>query len=123
MRYFIQLFAPPHDSFIIGTYTKIGKSFLGIHPVGSIINANQIGDNFVIRNNTVIGKSNGGKPILGNNVNIGVNSVIIGNIRIGNNVIIGAGSIVTKDIPDNCVVVGNPARILKQNGVRVDKSL
>ena len=36
---------------------------------------------------------------------------------IGNNVIIGTGSIVMKDVPDNCVVVGNPAYILKQNGI------
>ena len=43
------------------------------------------------------------------------NSVVFGNIKIGNNVTIGAGSVVTKDIPDNCVVAGNPARIIKRN--------
>lgn len=41
--------------------------------------------------------------------------VIIGNVHIGNNVIIGAGSVVVKDVPDNAVVVGNPARIIKYN--------
>ena len=39
--------------------------------------------------------------------------VIIGNITIGNNVTIGAGSVVVKDVPDNAVVVGNPAKIVK----------
>lgn len=44
---------------------------------------------------------------------------VIGNINIGNNVTIGAGSVVIKSIPDNCVVVGNPARIVKKNGEKV----
>lgn len=48
-----------------------------------------------------------------NNVFIGSGSIIFPNIRIGNNVIIGAGSVVTKDIPDNCVVAGNPARVIE----------
>jgi serine acetyltransferase len=39
---------------------------------------------------------------------------VLGKISIGNNVKIGAGSVVVKDIPDNCVVVGNPAKIVKQ---------
>ena len=45
---------------------------------------------------------------------------MFGGITIGDNVIIGAGSVVTKDIPSNCVVVGNPARIIKQDGERVN---
>lgn len=54
------------------------------------------------------------KPIeVMNNVFIGCNSIIMGGVRIGNNVVIGAGSVVTKDIPDNSVVVGNPAKIIK----------
>ena len=65
----------------------------------------------------------GGKPVIGNNVTINVNSVVVGDITIGNNVTIGAGSVVMKDIPANCVVVGNPAYILKQDGIRVNKLL
>jgi acetyltransferase-like isoleucine patch superfamily enzyme len=50
------------------------------------------------------------KPIVvGNNVWIGGNVVVLGGVRIGNNVVIGAGSVVTKDIPDNSLVVGVPA--------------
>jgi len=45
---------------------------------------------------------------------IGGNSTILGGITIGENSIVGAGSIVTKDVPPNVVVVGNPARILKK---------
>ena len=53
-----------------------------------------------------------GKVTIGNNVFIGMNSVILKGVTVGNNVIIGAGSIVNKDIPDNCVVAGNPAKFI-----------
>ena len=56
-----------------------------------------------------------GKPVtIGDNVWIGGHSVICPGVTIGNNVVIGAGSVVTKNIPDNVVVGGNPGRILKQ---------
>ena len=53
-----------------------------------------------------------GRVTIGNNVFIGAESVVLPGVTIGNNVIIGANSTVTKDIPDNSVVVGSPARIL-----------
>lgn len=53
-----------------------------------------------------------GKVTIGNNVFIGADSVVLPNTRIGNNVIIGANSTVTKDIPDNSVAVGNPAKVI-----------
>ena len=40
------------------------------------------------------------------------NVTIIGEVKIGENVIVGAGSVVTKDVPSNCVVVGNPAKVI-----------
>ena len=49
---------------------------------------------------------------IGNNVMIGANVTILPNVKIGNNVIIGAGSIVTRDLPDNTVCAGVPARII-----------
>ena len=52
--------------------------------------------------------------LIGNNVWIGENVVILPGVTIGNGVIIGAGAIVTKDIPDNCIVAGNPACIIKK---------
>jgi acetyltransferase-like isoleucine patch superfamily enzyme len=54
------------------------------------------------------------KPIwVGNNVYIGEDSLILLGVHIGNNVVIGARSVVTKDIPDNSVAAGVPARVLK----------
>lgn len=55
-----------------------------------------------------------GKVKIGNNVFIGINTIIMKNVTIGNNVVIGANSVVTKDIPDNTVVCGNPAKIIKK---------
>ncbi len=55
-----------------------------------------------------------GEPItIGNNVWIGGHCTILPGVTIGNNVIIGAGSVVTKAVPDNAVIAGNPARILR----------
>ena len=56
-----------------------------------------------------------GIPVtIGNNVWIGGNVVILPGVVIGNNVVIGAGSVVTKDIPDNMIAFGNPARIVRE---------
>lgn len=56
----------------------------------------------------ILGSS--GKVKIGNNVFIGMDSTILKGVTIGDNTIIGAGSVVTRDIPENCVAVGNPAK-------------
>lgn len=55
-----------------------------------------------------------GPVIIGDNVWVGAGSCILPNVTIGNNCIIGANSVVTKSFPDNCVIAGNPAKIIKQ---------
>ena len=52
---------------------------------------------------------------IGNHVNIGWGAVINPGLKIGNHVIIGANAVVTKDVPDGCIVAGNPAKIIKVN--------
>jgi len=52
--------------------------------------------------------------IIGDNVWIGNGSIILKGVHIGDNVVIGAGSIVNKDIPSNCIAVGNPAKVVKK---------
>ena len=89
------------------------------HPYSTILNADSIGENLYVNHLVTIGEVNGKRPTIGNNVSIFTGAIIIGDITIGNNCVIGAGSVVVKDIPDNSVVVGNPGKIIKQNGVRV----
>ena len=54
-----------------------------------------------------------GKICIGNNCNIGWNVIIMPGVKIGNNCVIGAGAVVTKDIPDNSVAVGVPAKVIE----------
>ena len=101
----------------IFTSSKISGGLVSYHPYATVINARKIGKNFTFRNSLTIGNKNNDNtllPIIGDNVEVGANVVIIGEIEIGNNVTIGAGSVVIKNVPSNCVVAGNPARIIKQ---------
>ena len=95
---------------------NIGGGVYLAHPYATILNAKQIGENFSCRQCTTIGNKIDGRndlrPTIGDNVTLGANVCIIGDVKIGNNVIVGAGAVVTKDVPDNCIVVGNPARII-----------
>ncbi len=51
---------------------------------------------------------------IGDNCWLAANVVVIGGVKIGNGCVIGAGSVVTKDIPDNCLAVGNPCRVVRE---------
>lgn len=109
---------------------KIGKNvrFTGKPLWGPEAFLIEIGDNVTITQDVFFHTHDGGVGLfrkeyhginvfgrikIGNNVFIGARSMIMPGISVGNNVVIGAGSIVTKDIPDNCVVAGVPARIMK----------
>ena len=99
---------------------KIGAGLIIDHGYALVVNRHAvIGENCLLRNSTTIGcklDSEGKQlpsPRIGDNVDVGANAVIIGDIKIGNNVRIGAGSVVVKDIPDDCVVAGNPARVIR----------
>jgi acetyltransferase-like isoleucine patch superfamily enzyme len=107
----------------IGINTYIGPYSL-IYGHGNVY----IGDNVLISPGVRIFSSNHGigaetairsqadqlrQTIIGNDVWIGANAVILGGTTVGRGAVVGAGSIVTHDIPENAVVVGNPARIIK----------
>ncbi|RQO69629.1 acetyltransferase [Pedobacter sp. KBW06] len=108
---------------LIGANTMIGIGSVIIGPV-------KIGHNVMLAQNIVVSGLNHGyedvslppsrqkeirkQIIISDDVWIGANSVITAGVTIGKHVVIGAGSVVTKDVPDFCVAVGNPARVVKK---------
>jgi serine O-acetyltransferase len=101
---------------------KIGKgSRFGYGGIGVVIHKRaKIGANCSIGTGITIG----GKsphyevPIIGNNVYISTGSKILGPIKIGDNVIIGANAVVINNVPDNVIVAGVPAKIIRQNNIK-----
>lgn len=98
----------------------IGGGLLIVHGDSTYIYANTIGMNLYVNQCVTIGVIGNDRPVIGDNVRVATGAIVIGGITIGDNVIIGAGTVVVKDVPSNCVVVGNPARIVKKDGVRVN---
>lgn len=97
----------------------IGPGMKINHFIGIVIRAECIiGRNLNIRQNTTIGRRDSldlsGKAILGDNVDIGTHSCIIGDITIGDNVKIGAMSFINKDIPANCTVITTKTNIIRE---------
>lgn len=94
--------------FIIPYDVTLGEDIRYDHPYGTILNAKYIGNNFRCKHLTTIGNKDDNedlRPTILNNVTLGANVTIIGCVTIGNNVVIGAGTVVTKDIPDNSIVI------------------
>ncbi|KMQ66292.1 transferase [Chryseobacterium angstadtii] len=96
--------------------TEIGEGFYLGHWGSLVINPKtKIGRNCNIAQGVILGQQNRGKlqgvPVIGDEVWIGANAVIVGGISIGNNVLIAPNSYVNFDVPANSVVVGNPGVI------------
>jgi len=115
---FISWLLPPERTLNIWC-PSIGPGAHFEHNYATYLNAESIGANFYCLHMVTLGNGENGRPTIGDNVKIYTGAIVFGNIRIGNNVVIGAGSIVNKDIPDNCTVAGNPARIIKKDGIAV----
>ncbi|MCE5198287.1 MAG: serine O-acetyltransferase [Armatimonadota bacterium] len=100
---------------------EIGPEFLISH-FGGIFIAGQVkmGRRCTVHQGITIGWSGRGDkkgcPVIGDRVYIGAGAKVLGKITIGNDVAIGANAVVTKDVPDNAVVVGIPARVVNFNG-------
>ena len=79
-----------------------------------IDNLTTIGKNCSVLPMVLFGKSKQGRIEVGDNVTFGCGVTVLAPCKIGNNVFIGAGAVVNKDIPDNCIVAGVPAKIIKK---------
>lgn len=102
-----------HSLFI--ACTDIGTGFFIEHGFSTIIACRHIGRNCWINQQVTIGFSNKtDSPFIGDDVQIKAGAKIIGNVVIGDDVIVGANSVVVKDIPSHSIVVGVPAKIIKQ---------
>lgn len=103
----------------IGLGAKIGKgTVLGYGGLGVVIHHRTIiGKNVIIHPGVSIGGTSNKYevPTIGDNCIISSGAKVIGPINIGNNCIVGANAVVLTDIPDNCIVVGVPAKIIKRN--------
>ena len=102
---------------------QIEEGLLLFHAYSTILNAKSIGKGCRIVHNVTLGARRGGVPTIGDYVEILPNAVITGDIHIGNHCVIGPGAVVFRDIPDNCIVVGNPSYILKKDGVVINQKL
>lgn len=94
--------------------TRIGRDFHIVHAEGSLsIHGDAvIGDRVGVMHNVTIGTNMGpGAPVIGDDVFIGVNSVVLGRITVGDRVRIGACTCVTTNVPPDSVAIGSPAKI------------
>ena len=96
----------------IGKHTLFGHSGIGV----VIHQKAVIGDHCIIGQGITIGgrSKNPEVPIIGNHVYIGAGARVLGPIKIGNNVVIAPNAVVIKDVEDNCIVGGIPAKVIKE---------
>jgi serine O-acetyltransferase len=105
----------------IGQHCEISGGLFLPHTVGTVIGAWSIGKNAVIYQGVTLGTKSFEtgynkelRPLLGDNVTIGAGAKILGNITIGDNVTVGANAVVTRSMKSNVLVMGVPARIVKE---------
>lgn len=105
---------------------QIGRRFFIDHGTGVVIGETAIiGDDCTIYQGATLGGTGKDKgkrhPTLGNNVMVGAGAKVLGPFKVGDNSNIAAGSVVLSEIPENSTAVGSPARVVRQNGKRVDR--
>jgi len=104
---------------------KIGKRVFIDHGVGVVIGETAVvGNDVTMYQGVTLGGTGAEKgkrhPTIGNGVVIGAEAIILGNIAVGDNARVGAGAVVTKQVPANSTVVGNPARVVVLEGKKIE---
>lgn len=117
----LQLFYRKLDSLYLST-ADIGPGLVIFHGFSTIVYAKKIGENCTLGQQVTVGMVRD-NPTIEDGVQITAGAYVIGGIRVGKNSIIGANATVTKNVPENSVVVGNPAYIVRRNGVRTNEAL
>ena len=93
---------------------SFGKGLLIYHYGSIVVNAGaRIGDYATIYPGVVIGAKESGVPTIGRHCFIGAGSKVLGGVKIGDNVTIAPNAVVVKDVPDNAIVAGVPAKVIK----------
>ena len=112
-RRIIKLVYPPLNTLYIEA-KEIGGGLFIQHGFSTMISAEKIGENFWINQQVTLGyKDNTRAPIIGDNVTVTCGAKVLGPITIGSNVTVGANAVVVKDVPNNVVVGGIPAKVIK----------
>lgn len=105
-----------HSGIQIPSGTQNGPGLRISHFGNIVVNpAAIIGKNFSIAQGTLIGSAQGkrkGTPVIGDNVIMSANSIVVGGVTIGNYVMIAPGAFVNFDVPSHSIVIGNPGRII-----------
>ncbi len=112
----VKFLYPPVDTLFILTQ-NIGECLFIQHGYATTISAESIGDFCWINQQVTIGYDidRPERPRLGNGVRVCAGAKVIGDISLGDNAIVGANAVVTKDVAENAVVGGIPARVISQN--------
>lgn len=123
VKYILNILCPKLNSLYLPT-KEIASGFYIEHGFSTIVAAESVGKNCWINQQVTVGYKNRTEgPTILDDVTIHAGAIVLGKITIGCNVIIGAGALVMKSVPPNCTVVGNPARIIRKEGDRVDIKL
>lgn len=110
----------------IPSQMKVGRGFAIHNFTGIFLPRTTVGDNFIVFQGVTVGhlRGQGGRPPrIGSNVFLGAGAKVMGDIDIGNNVVVGANSLVMNSVPDNCTVVGVPARIISRDASWIQEKL
>ena len=112
---FIKWLMPPERTLNIWC-PSIGEGCHFEHNYATYLNAEKIGKNFYCLQLVTLGNDrNVKRPVIGDNVKIFTGATVFGDVS--------AGAVVNCDVPSNCTIAGNPARIVKLNGEKVDMPL